>query len=203
MISKNNTLIKEFRDVSAYEAAIRLIGGEIERVIGTKVMRGKIVEVEAYDQSDIASHSYRGVTTRNAVMFGKSGSAYVYFTYGMHHCLNVVVGREGEGSAVLIRALEPLAGESIMKKNRSVTSTINLLNGPAKLCQALAIDKNLNGHVLSREPLRLKLNEPLSKTQIGFSSRIGIHESKNNKLLWRVFLKSSPFLSRKETILHN
>ncbi len=114
----------------------------------------------------------------------------------MHYCLNVVVGREGEGSAVLIRALEPLTGESIMMKNRHTFSKMDLLNGPAKLCQALAIDKNFNGHDLTRSPFILKLNQPVSKDEIGFSYRIGVREPDDHQLPWRLYLKSSQYISR-------
>ena len=99
-----------FLDQPAWLAAKRLLGCELEREIDGQVICGRIVETEAYDQADAASHSYRGRTARTEVMFGPSGQAYVYFTYGMHYCLNVVTGRVGYGSAVLIRAIEPITG---------------------------------------------------------------------------------------------
>ena len=129
-------------------------------------------------------------------MFGRAGIAYVYFTYGMHYCFNVVVGPEGEGSAVLIRALEPLIGESIMMRNRHTFCRMNLLTGPAKLCQALVIDKNFNGHDLTRQPFVLKLNRPVNKDVISFSSRIGVREPDQQQLPWRLCLKSSIYISR-------
>ena len=94
-----------FLSSDAVTAAKRLLGCELVREIDGRVLRGRIIETEAYDEDDVASHSYRGQTPRNSVMFGPSGHLYVYFTYGMHYCCNVVVGPEGHGSAVLIRAI--------------------------------------------------------------------------------------------------
>ncbi len=196
MMGYSSLLFQELSQLTALQAAERLLGAEVERMVEGHVLRAKIVEVEAYNQQDVASHSYKGITKRNSVMFDQAGIAYVYFTYGMHYCLNVVVGREGEGSAVLIRALEPLTGESIMMKNRHTFSKMDLLNGPAKLCQALAIDKNFNGHDLTRSPFILKLNQPVSKDEIGFSYRIGVREPDDHQLPWRLYLKASSYISR-------
>ena len=196
MMGYSSLLFQELSQLTALQAAERLLGAEVERMVEGHVLRAKIVEVEAYNQQDVASHSYKGITKRNSVMFDQAGIAYVYFTYGMHYCLNVVVGREGEGSAVLIRALEPLTGESIMMKNRHTFSKMDLLNGPAKLCQALAIDKNFNGHDLTRSPFILKLNQPVSKDEIGFSYRIGVREPDDHQLPWRLYLKFSQYISR-------
>lgn len=196
MMSYSSLLFQELSQLTALQAAERLLGAEVERMVEGHVLRAKIVEVEAYNQQDVASHSYKGITKRNSVMFGQAGIAYVYFTYGMHYCLNVVVGREGEGSAVLIRALEPLTGESIMMKNRHTFSKMDLLNGPAKLCQALAIDKNFNGHDLTRPPFVLKLKAPVNKNEISFSYRIGVREPDDHQLPWRLYLKFSQYISR-------
>ncbi len=104
---------------------------------------GRIVEVEAYREDDPASHTFRGRTDRNAVMFGPAGGLYVYFTYGMHHCANVVTGSEGVGAAVLLRAVEPMAGIVLMAKRRH--GRRQLADGPAKLCEAFAIGSEHNG----------------------------------------------------------
>ena len=104
---------------------------------------GRIVEVEAYMAFDPASHAFRGKTNRNAVMFGPAGHLYVYFTYGMHHCVNVVTGKAGDGQAVLLRAVEPLAGIDVMVARRGRSR--NVADGPGKLCQAFAIDLSANG----------------------------------------------------------
>lgn len=104
---------------------------------------GRIVEVEAYREDDPASHSFRGPTPRNAVMFGPAGHLYVYFTYGMHWCANVVTGADGEGSAVLLRAVAPIAGVDLMRERRR--GRAGIADGPAKLCQAFAIGPAHNG----------------------------------------------------------
>ncbi len=104
---------------------------------------GRIIEVEAYRQDDPASHTFRGRTKRNEVMFGHAGRLYVYFTYGMHFCANVVTGPEGRGAAVLLRAVEPMAGVDLMSERRGGRPQI--ADGPAKLCQAFGIDGSHNG----------------------------------------------------------
>ncbi len=104
---------------------------------------GRIVEVEAYREDDPASHTYRGRTDRNAVMFGPAGHLYVYFTYGMHHCANVVTGSPGDGAAVLLRAVEPVGGVDVMLERRRGRAQV--ADGPAKLCQAFAIGPEHNG----------------------------------------------------------
>ena len=125
-------------------------------------------------------------------MFGPAGHLYVYFTYGMHYCCNVVVGEEGEGAAVLIRALEPIDGAEIMAMNRHKTG-IQISNGPAKLCQALLIDKQLNGHDLTLSPLKLLVQKPLKKSAIVQTTRIGISQGKD--VPWRFFIADNPYVS--------
>lgn len=184
-----------FLSGTALEVAPRLLGCLIEREIhGNSQLLAKIVETEAYDQSDLASHSYKGKTERTSVMFGAYGHLYVYFTYGMHYCCNVVVGPESQGSAVLIRAVEPIKGQKIMAINRHRRSGIDLSNGPAKLCQALAINKSLNGHDLKNKPLRLIIKEQIPVDQIEQTTRIGITKSKD--LPWRFYIRNNPYVSR-------
>jgi DNA-3-methyladenine glycosylase len=178
---------------AAEEVAPRLLGCWLVREVGGQKLVGKIVETEAYDQHDAASHSYRGQTPRTAVMFGPPGHLYVYFTYGMHYCCNVVTGPVGQGAAVLIRALEPLEGEAIMSQNRRGASDKNLTNGPAKLCQALKIDKTWNGHDLRKTPLQLLLQPALPQTAIAQTTRIGIREAAD--IRWRFYIKGNIFAS--------
>ncbi len=155
-----------------------------------------IVETEAYDMRDKASHSFKGMTVRNSAMFGPAGTAYVYFTYGMHFCMNIVVGKEGFGAAVLIRALEPLTGLELMSKRRNVSNKHNLASGPAKLTQALYITRPLNGHRLNGPPLILKRGTKFNDVDLVLTKRIGISEKKDFGLKRRVCLKGSEFLSR-------
>lgn len=155
---------------------------------------GKIVETEAYiGPDDPASHAYRGLTPRNRIMFGDPGYAYVYLTYGMHHCLNFVTEKKGFPAAVLIRALEPADGIEIMKKRRKVEDLENLTNGPAKLCQALGIDRTLNGADLCSDTIYVE-DRGDKPTNIVSSSRIGIKEGKDKK--WRFYIANNEFVSK-------
>lgn len=178
----------------ASEVAPRLLGCVFERTIDGQVIKVKIVETEAYDQSDVASHSYRGETERTRVMFGEAGHLYVYFTYGMHYCCNVVTGRAGHGAGVLIRAVEPLTGKEAMTRRRNGLSGVELTNGPAKLCQALDIDKQLSGHDLSRPPLKLIGRDPFQPGQIVQTTRIGL--SRGHDVPWRFYIAGNPYVSR-------
>lgn len=184
-----------FLNGDAVDVAKALLGSYLVRELNGQKLAGKIVETEAYHQNDAASHSYRGQTPRTEVMFGPAGHAYVYFTYGMHYCFNIVTGKEGEGSAVLIRALEPREGLETMKKKRGLVEELNLTNGPAKLCQALKIDKTLNKHDLRKPPLVLKDGEKIAQKQIAKSTRIGI--SRDTHRLWRFFIKDNPYVSKR------
>lgn len=183
-----------FLNGAASEVAPLLLGCELQREIDGQVLRVKIVETEAYDQSDVASHSYKGETERTKVMFGEAGHLYVYFTYGMHYCCNVVVGLPGKGAAVLLRAGEPMAGQDTMSLSRQGRSGIELANGPAKLCQALAIDKALNGHKLSKSPLKLIIREPIPRHKIVQTTRIGISQAKD--VPWRFYIKDNQYVSK-------
>lgn len=179
----------------AVEVAKELLGCHIVREVDGQELICKIVETEAYHQSDAASHSYQGQTPRTEVMFGPPGHSYVYFTYGMHHCMNVVTGPEGEGSAVLIRAVEPVKGIEQMRQNRPDKPDHDLTNGPAKLCYALNINKSLNKHDLSKKPLQLRAGEKIDPKNIVTATRIGISESKEKP--WRFYIKDNPFVSKK------
>jgi DNA-3-methyladenine glycosylase len=189
--------VKEWYEILSGPADVvapRLLGAELVREYDGKILRGRIVETEAYSQTDAASHSYKGRTPRTDVMFGPAGHLYVYFTYGMHYCCNVVTGADGEGAAVLIRAVEPLAGEELMAANRSGRSKHELTNGPAKLCQAFGIDKTWNGHDLRRKPLQLIIPEPVSQADIVITPRIGITQAKD--VPWRFLIRDNPYVSR-------
>lgn len=183
----------DFLRGGALDAASRLLGCVLERELDGRTVRVRIVETEAYDQTDAASHSYKGRTPRTDVMFGPAGHLYVYFTYGMHYCCNVTVGPEGEGAAVLIRAVEPLDGADVLNEYRQA-SGVNLTNGPAKLCQALAIDKQLNGHDLGEAPLRLIVGDSLPSSRISRGARIGI--SQNKEVPWRFYETGNPYVSK-------
>ena len=187
----------DFLNGPSESVAPRLLGCYLERDLGGRQLLGKIVETEAYDQADTASHSYRGQTPRTDVMFGPSGHLYVYFTYGMHYCCNVVCGPAGQGAAVLIRALEPLEGQDIMAENRRHNQ--GLTNGPAKLCQALNINKSLNGHSLSVEPLRLIIQPEIPQVEITQTTRIGI--SRAQDVPWRFYIKGNPFVSKPAAVI--
>ena len=187
--------LRRVLQTDAVTAARRLLGCILEREIDGVVVRVRIVETESYDETDAASHSYKGKTARTEVMFGPAGHLYVYFTYGMHYCCNVVVGEEGYGAAVLIRAVEPLEGHDALARRRKNKSGIEMTNGPAKLCQALAIDKSLNGHDLQKKPLKLVLQPPLANGQITVTSRIGISQAKD--VPWRFYVSDNAYVSAK------
>lgn len=181
-------------DVSVEVAAKRLLGCELEREINGQQIRVKIVETEAYDQTDEASHTFKGESQRNAVMFKSAGHLYVYFTYGMHHCINVVCGSEGYGSGVLIRAVEPLSGVEIIEKNRGV-SGVNATNGPGKVAQALAIDLRYSGHDLSEPPMQLIKKLALPTSNITTAKRIGVSKAVHE--LRRFYITDNPYVSKR------
>ncbi len=152
---------------------------------------GRIVETEAYEPSEPASHAFRGPTARNAVMFGAPGRAYVYRIYGAHWCLNVV-GGSGPGSAVLIRALEPVQGQDVMLARRGPKAAKHLCDGPGRLCQALGVTNAHNGLPLTEAPFSLFAGPPPEAVMVG--PRIGI--SKAVGLPWRFGVRGSRSLSR-------
>lgn len=180
----------------APDAARRLLGCELERTLedGT-ILRTRIVETEAYDESDPGSHTYRGLSERNRVMYGPAGCLYVYFIYGMHYCCNVVTGSDGHGEAVLIRAVEPLAGEAEMTVRRGGQVGTNLTNGPSKLCQAMDITRVFNGHDLSRSPLRLIMRPSLADADIIQTARVGL--TKGVDTPWRFYVRNSAYVSKR------
>ena len=179
-------------------AAPRLLGCYLLSRIGGTLTGGRIVETEAYlGAHDPASHAAErvGRTSRNAAMFGPAGTAYVYFIYGMHWCCNVVTGDEGDPQAVLIRAIEPVFGVDVMARRRGIAR--NLTNGPARLCQALGIGGDMNGHPLHREPLLLFATPARPRHEIGVSGRVGV--SRAAKWPLRFFISGHPDVSRAKT----
>lgn len=159
---------------------------------------GRIVEVEAYGGADDpASHAARGVTPRTKPMFGPAGVLYVYLIYGMHHCANVVTGPEDDGQAVLIRAIEPFGDTTAIHAARpKVRRTVDLTNGPGKLCNALGIDRSHDGLDLqdASAPVRLELFDALSGSEIVQSTRIGL--SVANDTPWRWYVRGNPWVSK-------
>jgi len=188
-------LNRQFYDRPTLQVAKELLGKYLVMQKDGDLLSGQIVETEAYiGFKDPASHAYRGMTPRNQVMFGDPGYAYVYLTYGMHHCLNLVTEKKGYPSAVLIRALQPTEGIEIMKKRRRCQNLEDLTSGPAKLCQALGIDRNLNGADLCTNTIYVEdRGEAGAKT--ASSSRIGVKEGKVKK--WRFFIENNEFVSKK------
>ena len=193
----NNKLsLSDILALDSLEAAPQLLGVLISRHLPQGLLSLRIVETEAYHQNDPASHSFRGITARTAPMFETGGTIYVYFTYGMHYCLNIVTGQKGAGEAVLIRAAEPLAGLEIMRKNRNTNDIYKLANGPAKLTQALGIkDTKLSGKKLNKSSIFLSAPEnPIIAVDVVVARRIGISEAAQQP--WRFYIKDNPFVSK-------
>ena len=206
-------MFPDFLENPSDAAAPLLLGCTLTRTItlnGEKhKLVARIVETEAYDQDDPASHAFGGPSERNAAMFGPAGHLYVYVSYGMHHCCNVVCGPEGFGSGCLVRAVEPLEGVEVMRELREAgragkeqaerarkhpLKLRDLTNGPGKVCAALGIDKELYGHDLTVEPLVLDFAPLLPGETIGCSPRVGI--SKNIDAPKRFFIEGNEFVSR-------
>jgi DNA-3-methyladenine glycosylase len=177
------------------EVAPDLLGRVLVRDLpGGIRLAARLVETEAYRQDDPASHSFHGPTVRNASMFGDAGHLYVYFTYGMHHCMNVVTGGDDGASAVLLRAAEPLVGIDEMRRRRGRSGLRDLCGGPARLCQALAVDRALDGSDLVGGPeLWIGAGSRTDGSSVTVTTRIGISEGADRP--WRFVETSSPFVS--------
>jgi DNA-3-methyladenine glycosylase len=182
------TIRRPFFARSVHEVAPELLGVTL-LVDG---VGGRIVEVEAYDHEDPAAHGYRGLTARNASMFGPPGHAYVYRSYGVHWCLNLVCEEEGSASAVLVRALEPVEGIDVMRARRGTEEVRLLCSGPGRLCQALGVTREHDGLPLDEPPFELgaRVGEPALVT----GPRIGITRAADRP--WRYGIAGSRFLSR-------
>ena len=192
---------REFLGRPAQEVAPDLLGCVFEHETADGLVAVALTEVEAYaGEVDPASHAYRGRTVRNAVMFGPAGHAYVYFTYGMHFCVNVVCMPPGTASAVLLRAGQVIAGEELARARRGPASTPrDLARGPARLCQALGIDRRLDGADLCDEASPLRLRKAAAtvrseeKTVIHTGPRVGVREGAD--VPWRFWLDGAATVS--------
>jgi DNA-3-methyladenine glycosylase len=179
--------------VSTVTQAKWLLGKLVVRRTASGVMIGRIVETEAYLHDDAAAHSFRGMTPRNRSLFLEKGHAYVYIAYGVSMMLNVSAGKEGVGTGVLIRAVEPVTGIALMEKNRGLTKLRDLTRGPGRLAQAFAVDFTLQGHDLCRRGALWLGKDGHKIGAIGQSKRIGI--TKNAEPLLRFYVKGNPFVS--------
>ena len=183
-------LRRRFFARSVHEVAPELIGTTL-LVDG---IGGVIVEVEAYDQEDPASHGYRGRTARNASMFGPAGRAYVYRSYGIHWCLNLVCDADGVASAVLVRALEPTHGLDQMRARRRLDAERLLCSGPGRLCEALAVGREHDGLPLDEPPFRLLARARSTSVDVVAGPRVGITRAVDRP--WRYALAGSRYVSR-------
>jgi DNA-3-methyladenine glycosylase len=196
-----NRLGKKFYIREVTTVAKELLGKTFVKIVDGETVSAKIVEVEAYYGAiDEAAHSFGGKTKRNKVMFNEGGSLYVYFIYGTHYCCNVVTRLQNDGSAVLIRAVEPLTGIDYLAENRygktklTEKELMGLTNGPGKICKAFNITKKENGIDLSGEEVFLLDAKKVDKSKIVQTVRVGI--KKSAELPWRFYLKDNPFVSR-------
>ncbi|MEX0833248.1 MAG: DNA-3-methyladenine glycosylase [Actinomycetota bacterium] len=196
MTGSRRRLGRRFFARPAAEVAPDLLGRLLVREMSSgRRLSGRIVETEAYEQSDPASHSYRGRTERNGVMFGGPGLLYVYFTYGMHFCMNVVTGPEGVGSAVLLRAVEPLDGIDLMARRRSTRDLRLLCSGPARMCQAFGVARRQNGlDLVAGSEMHIEAGIPAQETDIAAGSRVGVRDGVGRD--WRFRLRHDEFVSR-------
>lgn len=183
---------RDFFDRDTLVVARALLGRRLVRLLDGERLAGRIVEVEAYiGEDDLASHARFGRTRRNAPMYGPPGHAYVYFIYGMHYCLNVVTEREGFPAAVLIRALEPLEGIETMRVHRGGVPDGQLTNGPARLCQALAVDRRFDGADLCAPDalLFIERDAPVPDEVIVAGPRVGVRgDERARSVPWRFYI---------------
>lgn len=197
-------LRRSFYTRSTIAVAKDLLGKIFIRKIGNSSLSGMIVETEAYLHTDPASHSYRGKTERNSAMFDTGGHLYVYFTYGMHFCANVVTSNKNTGEAVLIRAVEPIEGIEMMTKNRLLDDRRRhsddrrlhtLTNGPAKFAQAFQLTRQQSGIDLTKSEMFIVDAGVNVRRMIVAGVRVGISAGKGKK--WRFYLKNNPWVSKK------
>jgi DNA-3-methyladenine glycosylase len=178
----------------ALEVAPTLLGSLLRHQTEEGAVTVRLTEVEAYaGADDPGSHAYRGPTRRNEVMFGPAGHLYVYFTYGMHHCCNVVVGTPGTASAVLLRAGEVVEGLELARTRRARSSDRDLARGPARLCTVLGVDGRHNGADLGSGPLTLQLGEPPAAELVEQGPRVGLRHAADHP--WRFWLRDEPTVS--------
>ena len=193
-------LSRDFFTRDTLAVARDLLGQRLVRVLDGARLSGRIVEVEAYvGEEDQACHARCGRTERNAPMYGPPGHAYVYFIYGMHHCLNVVTEREGYPAAVLIRALEPLEGIEEMRARRGDRPDVQLTSGPARLCQAVDIDRRFDGADLCAPDAFLFLEEgiPIPDDAAATGPRVGVRGDEVAVTVpWRFYARDSRYVSR-------
>ena len=195
-------LPRNFYTRNVIKVAKELLGKVLVKKEGKQILSGLIVETEAYDGAvDEAAHTFIGKTKRNEIMFNKGGYFYVYFTYGNHFCCNVVTGKKNHGTAVLIRAVEPLMGIKLMAKNRfdkiviTEKEKINLTNGPGKVCKAFNINRDYYGLDLTGNRVFILDNPKIKNKDIIVTKRIGIKKSVD--LPWRFYIKDNPFVSKR------
>lgn len=178
----------------ALDVAPRLLGAVLRHSTEDGTVAVRLTEVEAYaGADDPGSHAFRGPTPRNAVMFGPSGRLYVYFTYGMHHCCNVVVGREGVAAAVLLRAGEVVEGLDVARARRPHLSDRDLARGPARLCAALGIERTHDGADLSVPPLTLQVSDPVPDDRVRRGPRVGLRAAADRP--WRFWVEGERSVS--------
>ncbi len=192
---KWKTLPKSFYQKDTCTVAKELLGKILVNNSSDGITAGIIVETEAYLQGDEACHASKGLTPRNRIMFGPPGYAYIYFTYGMHYLFNVVTAPEGVGEAVLIRALEPVAGLELMSRRRGLNIIRELCSGPGKLVQAMGIKPDKYGHDLTEEPLFIVSGDNIPEENIVTTTRIGISVAEHLPL--RFYIKGNKFISKK------